>query len=405
MVEIRFITEDEVDDFRHALVLGFGDDLVSEPGDVERFLSINAFEATIAAFDRGRMVATFGSFDLDLTVPGGGSVATAGTTQVTVHPTHRRRGILTEMMTMHLRQAIERDQPMAALWAAEELIYGRFGYGAACFGAELRISNRTIELPPASPDVGLCTLDEDEARTGLPMVYDRALATTPGFFARSAAWWNVRMFHDAEHKSRGASKRRYVLASRDDEAAGYVVYRQRQPEKEGEEGQTEIVELVAVDDEARRALWHFITNVDLFRNVLWWNAPTDEPLLLEADRFRMIQRRENDTMWLRILDVPRVLEARSYERDGMIVLDVADPFLDRGGRFRLEVENGRACCASTSDTADVELALSDLGSLYLGGGTADALARAGRLTGPSAAIRTMTDLFHTIRPPFCIEVF
>ena len=52
-------------------------------------------------------------------------------TVVGVLPTHRRRGVLTEMMRTQLEDVRERGEPIAALWASEEVIYRRFGYGFA----------------------------------------------------------------------------------------------------------------------------------------------------------------------------------------------------------------------------------------------------------------------------------
>ena len=43
-----------------------------------------------------------GEHALTLSVPGGASLAMAGTTEVTVRSTHRRRGILRSMIERHL---------------------------------------------------------------------------------------------------------------------------------------------------------------------------------------------------------------------------------------------------------------------------------------------------------------
>ena len=64
-------------------------------------------------------------------MPGGAAVPTAAVTVVTVHPPYRRRGLLTAMMAHQLEQVAKRGEPLAALWASESLIYGRFGYGPA----------------------------------------------------------------------------------------------------------------------------------------------------------------------------------------------------------------------------------------------------------------------------------
>ena len=86
-----------------------------------------------AAFEDGQIVGGAGAFPFELSVPGG-SLPCAGVTAVGVHPTHRRRGVLRSMMDTQLRDVHERGEPIAALWASEETIYGRFGYGIASLG-------------------------------------------------------------------------------------------------------------------------------------------------------------------------------------------------------------------------------------------------------------------------------
>ena len=107
MTDIRFITDDEVPAFHRAIPFGFGGDFTEEDGAHDRFRALFPLETCIGAFEGDRVVATFGSFDFDLTVPGG-TVPMAGTTIVTVQPTHRRQGVLRTMMRMHLEQAIDR---------------------------------------------------------------------------------------------------------------------------------------------------------------------------------------------------------------------------------------------------------------------------------------------------------
>ena len=69
-----------------------------------------------------------------LSVPGRRAPC-GGVTVVGVSPTHRRRGVLRAMMDAQLRDIHERGEPIAALWASEETIYGRFGYGIAAWAA------------------------------------------------------------------------------------------------------------------------------------------------------------------------------------------------------------------------------------------------------------------------------
>lgn len=410
MVDIRFIEPHEVVEFRQAISLGFGEDDVSTGEGTEEehagWLALFPIGTTIGAFDRGHIVGTFGSFDLELTVPGG-SAAIAGTTIVTVQPTHRRRGILRSMMRTHLDQMSERGHLAAALWASEERIYGRFGYGQACSGHALEIPGNRVSLPPGPSEISVRPLNPTEAREIVPGLYDQVRPTTPGLFARSEPWWSRRHFDDLpEKRGTGQTARRYTLAERDGEAVGYVVYRHRRiPDDNGPDAYADIQEMVAVDDDARRSLWHFMNNIDLFPNLTWWNAPVDDPVFVEADRFRAIGRRLNDTMWIRLLDVVGALEARTYERDGSLVIDIADGFMARGGRFALEVTGGKSRCEPSTAEADVQLDIADLGALYLGGGSAITMGRAGRIVGSDQHVRQLDDLFRTSRAPYCIEVF
>src|SRR5437867_1253982 len=85
-------------------------------------------DRTIGAYDGGRAIGVATSLDFELTVPGG-QLPMAGVTWVGVLPTHRRRGVLRELMRLQLEDLRRRGEPLAGLWASESLIYGRFGYG------------------------------------------------------------------------------------------------------------------------------------------------------------------------------------------------------------------------------------------------------------------------------------
>ena len=382
MPDIRFITDDEVPAFHQAIPFGFGDDLTVEEGSNERFRDLFNNNTCIGAFEGDRVVATFGSFDFDVTIPGGGALAMAGTTVVTVQPTHRRQGVLTTMMRMHLDQAIERGQPVAGLWASETPIYGRFGYGQAAHSIDLTVPTDRVTLPagPASDTVRL--IDADDACDVLPPIYDKVRRTIPGMLSRSDAWWKHRRLRDAESMREGASSRRIAVAYRDGEPVGYVAYRQKE-KWEGmiSDGTVEVIEVVPLDEDARRTLWHYLASIDLFPNVHWWNAPADYPLLVEADNIRRVTTKPFDSLWLRILDIPTTLTARTYETDGAITMHITDDYLGRGGTYRLDITDGTATCTETTDDPDVTLSIADLGALYLGRPAALPLWRAGAIEG------------------------
>jgi predicted acetyltransferase len=86
-----------------------------------------------------------------------------------------------------------------------------------------------------------------------------------------------------------------------------------------------------------------------------------------------------DDLWLRIMDIPTTLEARSYQAELSTVLEISDGFRSDGGRFALEVRDGRARCTPTDAQADIHMDLDVLGSLYLGAHRASSFAAANRL--------------------------
>ena len=84
-----------------------------------------------------------------MTIPGG-TVPCGGTTIVSVAPTHRRQGLLRAMMRRHLDDVREHEEPIAALWASDSAIYGRFGYGMATVGYDMQ-SSRPCEFTDSPP--------------------------------------------------------------------------------------------------------------------------------------------------------------------------------------------------------------------------------------------------------------
>lgn len=414
MIEIRGIERHEVPAFRAAVSFGFGSDALPDseltPQATEGFLDTAPMATMLVAADGGRFVATFASRDFDLVVPGGASVPMAGATMVTVLPTHRRRGLLTELMERHLTQAVQRGQILAGLRASEETIYGRFGYGSAAPCYDLCLPAE-VSVPPPDPAPGgeqpaLRLVEADEAATLLPAAYDRHWRCVPGLLSRSPAWWRERLLRDPEHRRRGATARRHVVAERDGAVTGWASYRQRDIWSDGRpDGRVEVEDLHAFDDQARRALWHYLAHVDLYPNLAWDHCALDDPIFLEVDRPRRLVARPHDTLWLRLLDPVRAFEARRYERDGAITLAVTDPMGIAAGTWRLQVEGGEGRCRPAAAPAEVTLDCRAAGAAYLGGVPILTLARAGWAAGSAEAVARLDGMLRAARAPWCPEHF
>ncbi len=405
-LELRTVADDELPAFRAAMMATFGDDTDSDPEGHGRIRTLIAREQRWAALDRGAIVATAGTFDHAIVLPGGGTMPMAGLTMVSVRPTHRRRGILRELMRLHLEDARGRGFAISGLWASEGAIYGRFGYGIAAESHAVEIEHApAVELaePHAREHEHDATwfVDEAQARRDLPGIYARAIANRPGALIRSEAWWRERRFLEAPFMRGGASRRRHVVAARDGELVGYLQFRQRAKFTDNlPAGQLEIAELIAIDPRAEATLWHVALRADLFPRVTWWNAPLDDVLPWIVTDPRHVKRRRTDTLWLRIEDVAAALAARRYAAAGTLRLAVD------GETWELAAgDDGRARCTATAEAPALRLSRQALGSLFLGGTSAAQLARAGAVHGDPAAIATADRLFAWPIAPWCPEVF
>lgn len=402
---VRPITRAEVGAFRAKLVRGFGGDLAEEDADPGRFLAVVDLDRTVSAFDGDELIGTGAAFTFDLTVPGG-ALPMGGTTMVTVQPTHRRRGVLRAMMRAHLDEIRGRGEPLAGLWASESSIYGRFGYGRAVESCKVAIDARHVRFRGEPPPGRVALVDPSPARAPLAAVYDRARPRRPGMFTRTEAWWDTRLLHDAPHRRQGRSAQRYAVYEGPSGPEGYVIYRQRAEQTDFHEGQVHVFEMVFATPEANEAMWRYCAGIDLFPHVQYWNAPLDDALPWLLTEPRRAQRRIADTMWLRILDVPRALAGRAYGVEGRLVLGVRDPFLpDTDGRYELEATAAGAACRRTDAAADVELDVASLGAVYLGGHRPTTLARAGLVAGAPEALALADRLFAWDPLPWCPEDF
>jgi predicted acetyltransferase len=398
-VEIRTITDDEVPAFRESLLQTFGIDPHDDLDGVERFLALVNREQAWAAFDGRTIAATAATFrGLAIGVPGGGSLPIAGLTMVTVRPTHRRRGLLRELMRRHLDDARARGLAASGLWASEASIYARFGYGVAAEHEAITVGDTTrVAIGERDLD-GVEWIDEPRARAVLPDIYTRATAQRPGVLRRDGVWWQHRRFMESPWARGGASVRRHIVTTRGAQYTGYVAYRQRLQDGLIPGGRVEIIELHGIDARAEATLWSFVLSMDLFHEASWWSAPTDDTLALLVDDPRRVERKRVDNLWLRIEDIPAALQARRYTSDGTLRFTV------EGSAYELAVSDTRGTCTPAA-RGELDIDRRALGSLYLGGFAASRLARAGLIRGDERAIAAAERLFAWPIAPWCPEVF
>jgi predicted acetyltransferase len=396
---------ENVEEFKGALapiMQYFGD----APDDerAERFLRVLPMHRMFAAWDGGAIVGGAGAFDFRMSVPGG-EVPCAGVTVVGVQPTHRRRGALRAMMRAQLDGAHAHGDAIAALWASEETIYARFGYGLACWGGEATIPREySAFAEPFEPTGRIRFVDADEALELFPPVYDAVRATRAGMFSRTTDWWRDRRLADPENRREGGGPRRYIVHESGDEVTGYGLYRHKPGFEAGAMDATLLVsEVIGATREATRELWRYLLDIDWNARVSIWMLPVDHPLFYLLANPRRARFRMGDVLWVRVLDVAKALSARSYESEASLVFELEDHFCPwNTGRWRLE--GGTA--SRTDAEPELRLGAAALGSAYLGGIPFAQLAAASRVDElVSGALARADALFRTATHPWCPEIF
>ena len=360
---------------------------------------------TFGGYVDGTLAGCTMSFPMHTTVPGGAALPTAAVTRVGVRADHTRRGVLSALMREQLAAVAADGEPLAALRASEYPIYGRFGYGVTSRGVDVQLDPRKVSLHPAAPRTGeVRMISKPEFGAVLPVVYERIGARRPGMFRRSQMWWHVGL--DRPDDQRHVLAAVHTGADGDD---GFVVYTL----EENHEGDSpwgtavQIEDLHAADAAATTALWRFVLGIDMINRVRAWQRPLDEPLhLLVADPREVATKGVFDELWLRVVDVPAALSARSWAgSDAMddVVLGVRDALLpSNGGSYRITPDG-----VSRVDKApQVECDVAVLGRLYLGDVAPSVLAATGWLTATDpAALRAADALFATGVTPWCGTFF
>ncbi|MGH3321977.1 MAG: GNAT family N-acetyltransferase [Streptosporangiaceae bacterium] len=404
---IRPIRKAEWDAYVSVLEQAFGE--TESPEEVQLDRELIDLDRTLAAFDGATMCGTTCVFPFEMTVPGGALLPVAGVSAVAVLPTHRRRGVLTGMMRRQLTDLYESGaEPVAALYASEPAIYGRFGYGIATYRARLAVPRdpRALADPPADASVRLRLVVPSDSLDLVAPVYAANVPRRPGLLTRSGLWAKAAIL-DPERDRKGYSPLRCVLAEDTSGVQGYAWYATTQEGSGGRPGGTVGVrEVFAADRPAYAALWRYLLDLDLMGTVEA-RRPIDDPLLAMLADPRRAAPVASDGLHVRLVDVGRALAARTYATEVDVVFDVTDSFCPwNTGRWRLTGGPEGATCERTSTDADLVLSVRELGAAYLGGTSLHTLAGAGRVNeSRRGALAAAAHAFAHAPAPYCATDF
>ena len=403
--ELRAVTDETFSAHSRAVALGFEETHHAEIEELERRLLVDRSHGFTVG---DRWVGTCGSLARRLVVPGGADVATAAVTAVTVAAPYRRRGLLSAMMTHELERCVERGEPLAALWASESMIYGRFGYGPAADRLVLTGTSRRLEfLPDVVVEGSVDDVPREDFLAAVRGLHDELVRARPGAFVRDDAVWEFALL-DLEFVRRGAMPLHHLLHhAADGTVDGFATYRYKEGTGD-EEGEVRVKDLVAESPTAYAGLWRYLLDLDLTRTFRLWCAPVDEPLRHLVRDARAVQTEVTDNLYVRLVDLPAALSARAYAADLDVVLEVTDELLPaNAGRWRVTASaGGTATVTRVEDDPDLSLGILELGTAYLGGPRLADLARAGRVVEHTpGALAAASTAFGWHRAPCCPDMF
>lgn len=365
-IEIRQATPEDYREIARVDGISFG--YSSTEQEYDDTFSVDPPRYLVAVQD-GRIIGTAGEHPFEMTVPGGRQLPVPGVTWVSVLPTHRRRGVLRALMQQLLTGYHEHGYPAAVLTASEGGIYRRFGFGPSTRSIKISI-DRTKVRPLTPVDVAdVRYLSAAEAREPVMELHRRWRQQVPGALNRTDSWWD-HLFRDREWHRNGMSEKFYLV-----HPDGYLSYRTAEVWTDGlPASRCSVVDYRPITQTAHAALWQVLLGMDLITSIESWELPLDDPLPFLLDDPRQVRTvASKDGMWLRPVELPALLAARTYSVDVEAVLDV------EGERVLLTGGSSGAECVSTDRPADGWLDRATVGSIYLGSHRPSTLHRAGLL--------------------------
>lgn len=403
--KLRTATEEDLPGLAAVISGAFLEDVNDE--ELARHRLVWEPERTYLVEEADLPVASGAVLSRELSVPGG-AIPAAHVTGVGVAATHRRRGLLTQIMTRMLEDVADAGtEPIAVLWASEGSIYGRYGYGLASWNVSYNIATKETALPATPPPGRLRRAVPGEVRETLAKVHDRVRAERPGLSSRPGRWWES-LTSDPQSLRRGWTAEHVVLYEADDRVDGYAMWRTKNEwGQHGPSGEVMVTEFASATVDAYIALWQFLLSIDLVRTVKCRHAAIDEPLAHLVTKPDALGTTVGPGLWVRVVDVPGALAARRYLTPVDVVLDVTDAHLPANrGRWRLRGDAQSATCEPTDAAPDLGLDVRELGALYLGGTSLSGLAAAGLVTEHRAgSLAAAAPAFGWSRAPWSHEVF
>ncbi|QUQ65017.1 GNAT family N-acetyltransferase [Kutzneria sp. CA-103260] len=352
----------------------------------------NSFDraTSIGAVDDSGVIGTLTASDTVIALPGGKLVPMAAVSRVGVRADRTRRGVVSAIMRTFLEGT---SAPIATLRATEGTIYRRFGYGVATRARSAVLDTARARLHAGAPVAGDVRLvqNQDEVRRLVPELHQRFGTVRPGGITMSDGYWQLVLRREKFTR----------LAVHED---GFAAFKAKELKGEHYTYAMEVVALFAATPTATATLLKFLLGMDLIRSVTLPTRPVDEDLdLLFADPRAAKYGEFEDETWLRLVDVPAALAARTYGSAEPVVIEVVDGLLPaNSGRYLVGPDGAER----TGRDPQLRLDVADLAAAYLGDRPLSRFAAAGLVeVFDEAALADADRLFRLDEAPWCGTYF
>ncbi len=396
-MHIRQVLEEEFFRWRVAVRGSLGTHVTPEDTVFMRAHRVE-IDRLLVCMDGDTIAGSGGADSFDMTLPGGVQVPVAGVAYITTSPTHRRLGVQRSIMRRIHDDARERGDAASILWASQSLLYGRYGYGNTIPVHNWEIDLRHTKFDHSPPWSGrYVKVERDEAIPLMTEAYERARQHRTGMISRTDKRWQyeIHPVHNTDEF--------FIVYVEGDDALAYARYTIDQNPEDEFSGTIHVVEAVAATDAAHAALWRFLLDQELVDTLKAHARPVDDPLVWMLAEPRRLQRKLTDAIWFKFLDMPKMLESRTYSVEDSLVIQVTDAETQQVRTLSLECgpEGGR--CIDTNATPDLVMNEAELAAIYLGAVECSMLADIGLVEiskrTPDAALRA-DRMFRTSPAPW-----
>jgi len=352
-------------------------------------------------FVDGRVIATAADRD-HVQWFGGREVPMSGIWAVATLPEHRGGGLATGVVSRLLHEARERGVPISALYPATVRPYRGLGYELAGTFTEHEVRLDDLPRGRGSP-LELRGYEPDDLEA-VRACYRRAMAPHNGpIDSDDPQWWPDRIMGHGDPQD---LHRAVVVLGTDGSVEGYASFVTQKADGDLDVSfRLACKQLVASTLEGYASLLAYVRGFRGLGQALRFTGPPADPLSM------LVEEQRVGPVWtfrwmLRLLDVPRALEARGYPPvSGEVIIAVEDGhFPDNHGPWRIVAEEGKVRVEPAEGAEVRPMQVGTLSSMYTGYLSPFDAGRLGLVASDDPAIPFLAQLFAG-PPPFMLDFF